>query len=781
MFTYQNPIASDPIRDPQITKLGDTYFMTGTSWPFFEHLGQNPGVRLWSSPDLLNWKLEKVLLEPNPKSWYRQRFWAPEIHRINGRFWLTYNCPDTTPNAPQHIGLAVADDIRGPYTNLTPDRPLAAGNDATLFQDTDGKTYLFRSGIDASEIDLASAKLVGEPFPVIATGAKGTWDGGTGVGIEGPFVIKQSETYTLFYSSWGRGYEVGYATAPSIRGPWTKAANNPFYGAQSKPYAERSGNLYTQAPDVPWREVRHGSPFIGPDGQWWLSSHGYRGDSKLEDARLVIDPLNFENGLLRAKIPTWTPQSVIIPAKTGAIEAAPPVRSAVKVLVPAARNANAPGGLPLRMLFDFPVRDPYITRGHDGNYYLVGTTEPEDKHSSMWHENDGVRMWRSRDLVTWQQMGMVWTFDKDGTWSKAWKKSPWVSPNGELRRALWAPEIHYLKGTYYIPYSMNYGGTGILKSTSGHPEGPYVDVKKDGPLTDEIDTSLFQDDDGQVYLLWADYKIARLTDDMSALAEAPRKVVLPSYPWGEGINMVKLGKKYVFINSGISETVFGGNTIKTYDSYSATADSIYGPYTARYRAIPHAGHNNLFQDQKGNWWSTYFGSGDPYAPWEIKPGVLPVEISREGKVRARPTAQFPVWRFTTTAPPAAWMTNTFQDKLWQSGAAGFGNAAILEAGSVTHVNTPWKSGDIWLRRSVEIQGAAKNPQLWLRHSGDAEVFINGQLVAQLKGETDNYITVPLANPAALRAGKNLIAVHVHDAASKETLAYFDLGIIDKIM
>jgi hypothetical protein len=53
------------------------------------------------------------------------------------------------------------------------------------------------------------------------------WDA---IGIEGAYIIKRQNIYYLFYFSWTRWYEIGYATAPSITGPWTKAGNNPFYG-----------------------------------------------------------------------------------------------------------------------------------------------------------------------------------------------------------------------------------------------------------------------------------------------------------------------------------------------------------------------------------------------------------------------------------------------------------------------------------------------------------------------------------------------------------------------
>ncbi len=310
-----------------------------------------------------------------------------------------------------------------------------------------------------------------------------------------------------------------------------------------------------------------------------------------------------------------------------------------EVVLPAARDANAPAGLPVRMLFDFPVRDPNVSTGPDGTFYLVATTAAATKRISMWYENDGVRMWRSADLVHWAAVtgrgepdGFVWSLDRDGTWAKAFRKSPWVSPHGELRRAVWAPEIHYLHGTFWIPYCMNYSGTGLLKSTTGRPEGPYVDAHPSGPLTPGNDASMFGDDDGSVYFLHGGYSIARMTPDLTALAEKPRDLTPKRKGWGEGVYMVKVRGRYLLINSGnphADDNALPGS----YDCYAAASEpgaGIYGPYGERYRAIPYDGHNNLFQDRGGQWWSTYFGSTG--GPWLTRPGVLPVTIDDDLRV-----------------------------------------------------------------------------------------------------------------------------------------------------
>ena len=189
----------------------------------------------------------------------------------------------------------------------------------------------------------------------------------------------------------------------------------------------------------------------------------------------------------------------------------PAMAEAQPLRPPAMPVAALPAGL--KPLFDFPLRDTCVCLGPDGVYYLTGTTG----HPTWWQTNEGIRVWKSKDLKTWEPLGLVWTFAKNATWQKGK-----AGPDGKPVRAIWAPEIHYFKGTFWLAYCVNYGGTGVLKSTSGKAEGPYVDIKPDGPLTGEIDASLFDDDDGKVYFVWQNGKIARMKDDMTGLAEKPR-------------------------------------------------------------------------------------------------------------------------------------------------------------------------------------------------------------------------------------------------------------------
>lgn len=277
-------------------------------------------------------------------------------------------------------------------------------------------------------------------------------------------------------------------------------------------------------------------------------------------------------------------------------------------------------------LFDTPLRDTSVCLGPDSAYYLTGTTGDT---KTWWETNDGgIRVWKSKDLKKWEALGEVWCFAKNTTWQKASKDE-----KGNIRHALWAPEIHYLKNTFWIAYCINYGGTGILKSISGKAEGPYVDVKPDGPLTGQIDASLFCNDDGKAYFLWQNGMIARLKDDMTGLAEEPRllKPANAEQVGFEGAFIAKINGRYRLICADFNRHENGPNT---YDCMAAESEKIYGPYGDRYLAIPHGGHNMLFKDQKGEWWSTFFGS-DPTAPFRERPGILRIDFDAKGRIRPK--------------------------------------------------------------------------------------------------------------------------------------------------
>jgi xylan 1,4-beta-xylosidase len=299
---------------------------------------------------------------------------------------------------------------------------------------------------------------------------------------------------------------------------------------------------------------------------------------------------------------------------------------------------------PVTPLLDVGLRDTAITRGPDNTYYLTGTIGPD-----FMTANEGIRIWKSTDLKQWVSLGLVWSFERDGTWQKEW-----TVKNGTRRRAVWAPEVHFLKGNFYIAYCVTGLGTGLLKSTTGKPEGPYVSANTpDGPLTPGIDASLFVDDDGSVYFVSGSGSIARLQDDLGGLAEAPTMLrCVPGDPDIEHHHPARpcratdfdhVGYEGVFLFKANGRYYLSGaeRYYERYHCMTAESPTLRGPYSARYVSVPYAGHNTFFQDHRGQWWSTMFGN-DAQAPIQKRPGILRIEFDAAGHIR--PFVTGATWR-----------------------------------------------------------------------------------------------------------------------------------------
>ena len=132
------------------------------------------------------------------------------------------------------------------------------------------------------------------------------------------------------------------------------------------------------------------------------------------------------------------------------------------------------------------------------------------------------------------------------------------------------------------------------------------------------------------------------------------------------------------------------------------------------------------------------------------------------------------WNYTTNAPADDWMDQHFDDSSWKQGLSGFGTAGT--PGAI--IGTPWDADDIWLRRVVDLPaGNYGNVSAWLHHDEGVEVYINGVLALKAGGFIENYALFPLtpAGAAALQPGKNLIAMHCHQASGGQ---YVDLGLVN---
>lgn len=287
---------------------------------------------------------------------------------------------------------------------------------------------------------------------------------------------------------------------------------------------------------------------------------------------------------------------------------------------------------PIRPLLDLHLRDTQICLGGDGFYYMTGSTG-----DNIWAFNDGVELWRSPNLHDWTYLGLVWSLDREGGWARAWR-----ARKGAPFRAVWAPEIHYVAGNYFICFSVSRAGLGLLRSTTGGAEGPYeYAFSPDTHLRRGIDATLFEDDDGSVWLTYgaADERV-RLKDDLSGYAGEWRRTrfepsdCLPTRDRDRclrGENTLGYEGATLFKKDGLYYLGAVGNVEGRYSFVFAVSESLDGPFRMRHEAAPCAGGGNVFRDKDGLWWSTFFGN-DEQSHFREKPGLIRIDFDPQGRI-----------------------------------------------------------------------------------------------------------------------------------------------------
>jgi beta-xylosidase len=225
-----NPVWPSNFPDPQILPDGDRWVAIATN-------GNGMNVQTLLSADLATWTQGSDAL-PQVASWSTPgKVWAPEAHRF-GTKWVMYYTTMAPDPAIQCIGLAVADDPKGPYRD-TSSKPLVCEQeqggsiDASPFVAEDGTAYLYWKNdgnavgmdtwISVQRLSADGTRLEGEPKRLIRQDLP--WEGTL---VEAPFVWERDGVFHLFYSANDYGsdkYAVGHATSSSPTGPFTKDAD----------------------------------------------------------------------------------------------------------------------------------------------------------------------------------------------------------------------------------------------------------------------------------------------------------------------------------------------------------------------------------------------------------------------------------------------------------------------------------------------------------------------------------------------------------------------------
>lgn len=132
--TYSNPLFYEEFEDPDVIRVGEDYYLAGTT------MHMNPGLVVMHSRDLVNWELASYCIDRldfGPRfrleggSIYGQGIWAPCIRHHDGTFYVFSNV--------NGVGTQVfrSKSPKGPWAR----HQLPGMHDLSVLFDDDGKIY----------------------------------------------------------------------------------------------------------------------------------------------------------------------------------------------------------------------------------------------------------------------------------------------------------------------------------------------------------------------------------------------------------------------------------------------------------------------------------------------------------------------------------------------------------------------------------------------------------------------------------------------------------------
>jgi arabinan endo-1,5-alpha-L-arabinosidase len=261
------------------------------------------------------------------------------------------------------------------------------------------------------------------------------------------------------------------------------------------------------------------------------------------------------------------------------------------------------------------VHDPVMAKQGD-TYYLFCTGR-------------GISIWSSKDLETWKPEKPV--FETAPDWA--------VQAIPNFRNHIWAPDISYHKGKYYLYYSVsafgkNTSAIGVVTNTTLHPtdkdykwvdHGKVIQSYPGKTNWNAIDPNIITDKSGTPWMsfgsFWDGLKLVKLNKDRLTIAEDPdnlptiasrKKELSAVNPPSVGDNPVDAGgnaieapfifkkDKYYYLFASIDYCCKGVNS--TYKMIVARAKDVQGPYLDREGVSMAKGGGTMVLEGNKDWY-----------------------------------------------------------------------------------------------------------------------------------------------------------------------------------
>lgn len=529
--SWKNPVWDHDFPDPTVIRTaGGTWYAYGTDGGYN---GQYARIQVASSPDGIRWTwLGDALADKPAWALKSHNFWAPDVHYNSAtrRYLLYYAARNDHPGEDMAIGVAVSATPRGPFraeaTPLVTGKGFQAIDPMAFMDPVSGKKYLYW-GSDSKPLmvrELAADGLGFQKGSAASVALKPGGDGDYDRLIEGPWVLYHEGYYYLFYSG---DNCCGAGAHYAVMVARAKTPLGPFRRFSEVTGKSSSVILHGSAQ---WRAPGHNSVAEDASGRFWIYYHAIPAQDFAEKKYgrvLLRDEIVFRNGWPR--IAGDEPSDSVQDESTFT-------------------NPLLPSGA-----------DPWATY-RNGYYYYMQTM------------GSRLVLWKTRDLAQLRtaERKTIWTPPLHTDWSKE----------------LWAPEIHFMDGKWYVYFAADDGHNEhhriyVLENASADPmQGDWVFKGKVSDPSDKwaIDASVFSLA-GKWYMVWSGWEgnvngqqniyLARLANPWTIEGKRVR-ISYPRYQWERHGDLG--GDSHVYVNEGPEVLVHQGKVFLVYSASGCWTD-----------------------------------------------------------------------------------------------------------------------------------------------------------------------------------------------------------------
>ncbi len=568
-------IGEKGLRDPFVIRSpkGDKFYLIATdlrmyrnssgSWDDVQRHGSK-SVMIWESTDLVHWtdqRLVKVAPDNAGNTWAPEAYWDDSLGEYVV-FWASKlyadDDPDHTGSTYNRMMYATTKDFRTFSDPKVWDDPGYSVIDSTVVKYKDTYYRYTKDERDPSSSSPCSKFITGEKSTSLTSTSYDFVSECIGSGAiergEGPTVFKSNteKKWYLFVDEYGlRGY-VPFETTDLDSGKWTPSTDYQL------PASPRHGTVMpvTQAE---YDRLLAAYP-VTPTSVVDATAHGQKGYAVVTEASTkVVLPMQ-PGADLRHLAPAL--------AVSAGARINPPSGSRRDFRTPQQYTVTAADGTSRTWTVEaVPTRSPVLpgltadpdVHYLDGQYWIYPTSDGY----AGWG-GTSFKAYSSRDLVHWQDHGVILDLGPDVSWAD---------------KNAWAPAVAERDGKYYF-YFCAEQQIGVAVADS--PAGPFKDalgqplVGKGQLAGQMIDPAVFTDDDGQSYLYWGNGHayVVPLNADMTSY-DATKVKDITTDNFREGSFGVKRKGTYYFMWSE------DDTRSENYHVAYATGPSPLGPWTKR--------------------------------------------------------------------------------------------------------------------------------------------------------------------------------------------------------